>query len=129
MKTRHHVAVQMEEEQQWTKDNGEITMDLNCYFKYSGETEEDTNFTLEDQAFKRAVLPTKYAVSRFVEKYTRPGASRLRANIIYRHLRYPHLTRKQLAHRLQCTVPSVKGALDLYFVHKKELKIKYKYYL
>tara|TARA_R110000737_G_C14201938_1_gene417499 strand:+ start:131 stop:490 length:360 start_codon:yes stop_codon:yes gene_type:complete len=119
----------MEEEQQWEKDNGDITIDLNSYFKYSGETEKDVTFTSGDQSFKRPVLPTKYAISRFVEKYTRPGAAKLRANIIYRHLRYPQLTRKQLANRLQCTVPSVKGALDLYFIHKKELKIKYKYYL
>ena len=126
---RHHVAIQMEKEQQDKLDNGPIVKTADQLWKYSGETEEDRSFTSGDQAFKRAVLPTKYAVSKFVEKHTRPGAARLRANIIYRHLRYPQLTRKQLAHRLQCTVPSVKGALDLYFTHKKELKIKYKYYL
>ena len=129
MKTRHHVAIQMEEERQWQKDNGDRTISLDSYFKYSGETEKDSPCNLRDRAFKRPILPTKYAVTKFVEKYTRPGASRLRANIIYRHLRYPHFTRIQLARRLQCTIPSVKGALDLYFTHRKELKIKYKYYL
>jgi len=129
MKNRHHVAVQMEEERQWQKDNGPIVKTADQLWKYSGETEETKRFTEGDTAFKRAMLPTRHAIRKFVENRTRPGSSRLRANIIYRHLRYPQLTRKQLAHRLQCTVPSVKGALDLYFIHKKELKIKYKYHL
>jgi hypothetical protein len=129
MKERHHVAVQMEKEQQWQKDNGPIVKTADQLWKYSGEVEEDSRLILGAKAFKYPLLPTKYAVSKFVEKHTRPGAARLRANIIYRHLRYPQLTRKQLASRLQCTVPTVKGALDLYFTHKKELKIKYKYYL
>jgi len=126
---RHHVAIQMEKEQQWQKDNGPIVKTADQLWKYSGETEEDSRNTIGVAAFKRPLLPTRYAVNAFVEKYTRRGAARLRTNIIYRHLRYPQLTRKQLATRLQCTVPSVKGALDLYFTHKKELKIKYKYYL
>ena len=129
MKIRHHVAVQMEKEQQWQKDNGPIVKTADQLWKYSGETEQDSKVTIGVAAFKRPLLPTRYAINEFVEKYTRRGASRLRTNIIYRHLRYPQLTRKQLATRLQCTVPSVKGALDLYFTHKKELKIKYKYYL
>jgi hypothetical protein len=41
MSTRHHVAVQMEEEQQWTKDNGPIIKTADQLWKYSGETEED----------------------------------------------------------------------------------------
>ena len=40
MKTRHHVAVQMEEEQQWVKDNGHIVKTADQLWKYSGETEE-----------------------------------------------------------------------------------------
>ena len=42
MKTRHHVAVQMEEEQQWQKDNGPIVKTADQLWKYSGETEEYT---------------------------------------------------------------------------------------
>tara|TARA_R110000787_G_scaffold21504_1_gene63524 strand:+ start:150 stop:344 length:195 start_codon:yes stop_codon:yes gene_type:complete len=42
MKTRHHVAVQMEEEQQWQKDNGPIVKTADQLWKYSGKTEEDT---------------------------------------------------------------------------------------
>ena len=129
MINRHHVAIQMEEEQQWQKDNGPIVKTADQLWKYSGEVEESKVYTKGDRAFKRPLMPTKYAISKLVEKHTRLGASRLRANIIYRHLRYPQLTRKQLANRLQCTVPSVKGALDLYFTHRQELNIKYKYYL
>ena len=42
MKTRHHVAVQMEEEQQWEKDNGPIVKTVDQLWKYSGETEKDS---------------------------------------------------------------------------------------
>ena len=42
MKSRHHVAVQMEEEQQWTKDNGPIVKTADQLWKYSGDTEMDS---------------------------------------------------------------------------------------
>tara|TARA_R110002167_G_scaffold52651_3_gene151803 strand:- start:809 stop:1048 length:240 start_codon:yes stop_codon:yes gene_type:complete len=42
MKTRHHVAVQMEEEQQWTKDNGPIVKTADQLWKYSGKIEPHT---------------------------------------------------------------------------------------
>ena len=53
MKVRHHVAVQMEEEQQWKKDNGPRTIDLNNYFAYSGEVEESTVKLMTDKAVDR----------------------------------------------------------------------------
>ena len=39
MKTRHHVAVQMEQEQQYKIDNGPIDMTVDQLWKYSGEVE------------------------------------------------------------------------------------------
>ena len=42
MKTRHHVAVQMEEEQQWAKDNGPIVKTADQLWKNSGEVEDYT---------------------------------------------------------------------------------------
>ena len=42
MKTRHHVAVQMEEERQWTKDNGPIDKTTDQLWKNSGEVEDYT---------------------------------------------------------------------------------------
>ena len=42
METRHHVAQQMLEEQQWTKDNGPIVKTADQLWKYSGETELDS---------------------------------------------------------------------------------------
>ena len=49
MKTRHHVAVQMEEEQQWQKDNGPIVKTADQLWKYSGETEESSEELLNNQ--------------------------------------------------------------------------------
>ena len=40
MINRHHVAIQMEEEQQWEKDNGPIVKTADQLWKYSGEIEE-----------------------------------------------------------------------------------------
>ena len=37
---RHHVAVQMEKEKQWKKDNGSIDMTTDQLWKYSGEVEK-----------------------------------------------------------------------------------------
>ena len=42
MKERHHVAIQMEEEQQWQKDNGPIVKTADQLWKYSGDTEMDS---------------------------------------------------------------------------------------
>ena len=57
MKARHHVAVQIEEEQQWQKDNGPIVKTTDQLWKYSGETEKEnenyTNLLLESKAPKR----------------------------------------------------------------------------
>ena len=39
---RHHVAIQMEKEQQWQKDNGPIVMTVDELFKYSGKIEEES---------------------------------------------------------------------------------------
>ena len=44
---RHHVAIQMEEEQQWAKDNGPIVKTADQLWKYSGETEETNPHFLE----------------------------------------------------------------------------------
>ena len=42
MKERHHVAIQMEEEQQRQKDNGPIVKTADQLWKYSGEIEENS---------------------------------------------------------------------------------------
>lgn len=42
MKARHHIAVQMEEEQQQQKENGPIVKTADQLWKYSGKIEEDT---------------------------------------------------------------------------------------
>ena len=56
MKARHHVAVQIEEKQQYQKDNGPIVKTADQLWKYSGETEKDTenytNLIIEQKAIK-----------------------------------------------------------------------------
>lgn len=37
---RHHVAIQMEKEKQYQKDNGPIVKTADQLWKYSGQTEE-----------------------------------------------------------------------------------------
>ena len=60
MKTKHHVAIQMEEEQQHQKDNGPIVKTADQLWEYSGEVEKDsesyTNMMVETKAVK---LPNK----------------------------------------------------------------------
>ena len=54
MKKRHHVAVQMEEEQQWQKDNGPIVKTADQLWKYSGEIEDSLeNLEQYDLSFIR----------------------------------------------------------------------------
>jgi len=62
MKKRHHVAIQMEEEQQWAKDNGPIVKTADELWKYSGETEptdfdavESTEYANHFKFFKKTV--------------------------------------------------------------------------
>ena len=62
MKERHHVAVQMEEEQQWQKDNGPIVKTADQLWKYSGETEtsdydlfKEKEFDAQYNYFKKSV--------------------------------------------------------------------------
>ena len=60
MKERHHVAVQMEEEQQWIKDNGPIDKTVDQLWKYSGEIEKDSeSYTNLITETKRIKLPKK----------------------------------------------------------------------
>tara|TARA_R110002051_G_C8514025_1_gene466851 strand:+ start:64 stop:318 length:255 start_codon:yes stop_codon:yes gene_type:complete len=42
MKTRHHVAIQMEKEKQHQKDNGPIVKTADQLWKYSGEVEKES---------------------------------------------------------------------------------------
>jgi len=55
MKERHHVAIQIEEEQQWQKDNGPIVKTADQLWEYSGQTEEDT------EEWKEYIEVQKYA--------------------------------------------------------------------
>ena len=52
MKTRHHVAIQMEEEQQWTKDNGPIVKTADQLWEYSGKVETDS------EAYSNLIIET-----------------------------------------------------------------------
>lgn len=127
----HHKAVieEMKEKKQWMEDNGPIVIDLNNYFKYSGEIEETGNTTSGRPIPRKQIKPCKNKVRDFVKIFSRPDKHELRASIIYRHLRYPHLSIKQLSERHKCTTPTVKNALNLYYENKKLLKTNYRYFL
>jgi len=53
MKERHHVAIQMEEEQQWQKDNGPIVKTADQLWKYSGETEASSEELLSKKLIEK----------------------------------------------------------------------------
>ena len=63
MKARHHIAVQMEEEHQWVKDNGPIIKTADQLWKYSGEVEKYAKdykaLILESKFIKASKLPIK----------------------------------------------------------------------
>ena len=55
MKTRHHVAVQMEEEQQWEKDNGPIVLTADQLWKHSGEDSEENSIIYAEYLVAQAI--------------------------------------------------------------------------
>ena len=73
MKTRHHVAIQMEKEKQHQKDNGPIVKTADELWKYSGETEKDsTELMTEDlKETERIVLLDNGIYSVLSEKRSR----------------------------------------------------------
>jgi len=86
MKERHHVAIQMEEEQQWQKDNGPIVKTADQLWKYSGETEEDTETWKEyAEAQRYANMKTTEFISYYKQKikdkdiylFLTPGESKI----------------------------------------------------
>jgi len=57
MKEKHHVAIQIEEEHQWVKDNGPIVKTADELWKYSGETEKDsTELMVEEMQEKERIV-------------------------------------------------------------------------
>lgn len=58
MKERHHVAIQMEEEQKWQKENGIIVLTADELWRYSGLREENSKLSsLTPQYRKKQIKP------------------------------------------------------------------------
>ena len=117
MKTRHHVAVQMEEEQQWTKDNGPIVKTADQLWKYSGETEKDsTELMVENmEETQRIVLLDKGIYSVLSEK---------RSRILAYWMSNLDTPMKDIAEILECDYVTVSRTIARYLKIFKELKNK-----
>jgi hypothetical protein len=73
MKKRHHVAIQLEQEKQYQKDNGPIELTADQLWKYSGKVEEFTkDYIVYDEAMIRslkAVKPSNDNRKEYYRKY------------------------------------------------------------
>ena len=117
MKTRHHVAVQMEEEQQWKKNNGPIVKTADELWKYSGETEKDsTELMTEDlKETERIVLLDNGIYSVLSEK---------RSRILAYWMSNLDTPMKDIAEILECDYVTVSRTIARYLKIFKELKNK-----
>ena len=115
MKTRHHVAVQMEEEQQWQKDNGPIVMTADQLWKYSGETEKDSEDLLVDRMREtvRVVLLDNGIYSLLSER---------RSGILSYWLDNQDKTMKEIGYELGCSPTTVSKTIRKYLAELKRLK-------
>jgi|TARA_R100000935_G_scaffold6285_1_gene13804 hypothetical protein len=60
MKVRHHVAIQMEKEQKWQKENGIIVLTADELWRYSGLREKNSKLSsLTPQYRKKEIKPKK----------------------------------------------------------------------
>ena len=106
MKARHHVAIQMEEEQQWAKDNGPIAKTADELWKYSGYT-ETSNAEIEYIDF--AKISKRDICNLFSEKGQR------RADIVWKHIRNPGWTAAQISKSMDINFTSIANALNAYY--------------
>tara|TARA_R100000544_G_scaffold28732_2_gene15216 strand:- start:1954 stop:2370 length:417 start_codon:yes stop_codon:yes gene_type:complete len=119
MKTRHHVAVQMEEEQQWQKDNGPIVKTVDQLWKYSGETEKNSADLLLEQMeeTKKIILLDNGIYSLLSER---------RSKILSYWLENLDKPLKEIAKMTNCEPHTVTKAIAKYLKAFKELKNKNK---
>ena len=117
MKTRHHVAIQMEEEQQWEKDNGPIVKTADHLWKYSGEVEEESiELKVANMKEKeRIVLLDRGIYSVLSEK---------RSRILAYWMSNLDMPMKDIAEILDCDYVTVSRTIARYLRVFKELKNK-----
>ena len=116
MKTRHHVAIQMEEEQQWQKDNGPIVKTADQLWKYSGDTEEDSEklSTIKDmKEEQRIVLLDNGIYSVLSEK---------RSRILAYWLSHLDMPMKDIAEVVGCQPSTVAKTVARYLRKFKEIR-------
>jgi len=112
---RHHVAVQMEEEQQWEKDNGPIVKTADQLWKYSGETEKDsTELMVENMKEKeRIVLLDNGVYSVLSEK---------RSRILAYWMSHLDMPMKDIAEVVGCQPSTVAKTIARYLRKFKEIR-------
>jgi DNA-directed RNA polymerase specialized sigma subunit len=117
MKTRHHVAVQMEEERQWQKDNGPIVKTADELWKYSGETEKDSTKLIEEdiEQKERIVLLDNNIYSVLSEK---------RSRILAYWLSHLDTPMKDIAEIVGCQPATVTRTVAKYLTKFKEIRNK-----
>jgi len=115
MKNRHHVAVQMEMEQQWQKDNGPIVKTADQLWKYSGETELDSEDLLVSRMREtvRVVLLDNGIYSLLSER---------RSKILAYWLDNQDKTMKQIGYEVSCSPTTVSKTVRKYLAEIKRLK-------
>ena len=115
MKNRHHVAVQMEEEQQWQKDNGPIVKTADQLWKYSGETEMDSEDLMVAQMEEtvKIVLLDNGIYSLLSEK---------RSKVLAYWLDNQNKTLIEIGYALGCSPTTVSKTIRKYLIELKKIK-------
>tara|TARA_R110001592_G_scaffold315323_2_gene591312 strand:+ start:95743 stop:96117 length:375 start_codon:yes stop_codon:yes gene_type:complete len=117
MNSRHHVAVQMEEEQQWQKDNGPIVKTADQLWKYSGETEESSEALLDKKLIeKESIL--------LLDKGKYTIRTDKRSKILEYWLDNMDIPMKVIAVDLDCHYATVSKTIRNYLKEIKKLKLK-----
>jgi DNA-directed RNA polymerase specialized sigma24 family protein len=114
MKSRHHVAVQMEEEQQWQKDNGPIVKTADQLWKYSGETEIDSVDLLVAQMKETVRLV-------LLDKGIYTLLSETRSKVLNYWLDNQDKNMEEIAKTLGVTSTTVTNTLRLYLLEIKRI--------
>ena len=121
MKTRHHVAIQMEEEKQDQKDNGPIDMTADQLWNYSGETEEDSRELIQEDKDRLINLHERIVL---LDNNIYSVLSEQRSRILAYWLSNLDVPMRDIAEILNCDYVTVSRTIARYLKIFKELKTK-----
>ena len=116
MKDHHRQVIDdMIEAKQWEIDNGPRTIDLDHYFKYSGEVEKETITLIAEKAIDRIRM-----VVRDGGIYT--VLSEKRSRILAYWLDHPNKPMKEIGEILGCDYVTVSRTIKKYLDAFKDIK-------